>query len=277
MNYQRYSNRWNYIGIIGLIMLIFGGFRFVFLLFGLILALVVNFFPLILAGYFVYRFVQRSGKNRWVASSLNRQTDDYRRFIELMVHMMIQVAQADGRVDVKEIQTIRQFFVSNMNFSGGQLTWLNDVIVSAQQSTHDMMTLATEFNHHFEYESQLMLVNMVYNVAYSDGHLNDRESNVIDHLVSILDISSFDHRRIKMAFEAQFGTAFPGGVATWYAVLGLKQGATKDEIKEAYRKLVKTYHPDKMLHLGPTFQQEAEKKMQDINDAYDQLMKRVTL
>ena len=29
-----------------------------------------------------------------------------------------------------------------------------------------------------------------------------------------------------------------------YEVLGLKPGATQDEIKAAYRKLIKQYHPD---------------------------------
>ena len=31
----------------------------------------------------------------------------------------------------------------------------------------------------------------------------------------------------------------------YYEVLGLKKGATSDEIKKAYRKLAKEHHPDK--------------------------------
>ena len=30
----------------------------------------------------------------------------------------------------------------------------------------------------------------------------------------------------------------------YYEVLGLQKGATEDEIKKAYRKLAKQYHPD---------------------------------
>ena len=48
-----------------------------------------------------------------------------------------------------------------------------------------------------------------------------------------------------------------------YEVLGLTPGASDDEIKAAYRKLAKKYHPD--LNGGSP---EAERKMKEVNDAY---------
>ena len=54
-----------------------------------------------------------------------------------------------------------------------------------------------------------------------------------------------------------------------YRVLGVPQGASDDEIKAAYKRLAKKYHPD--LNDGSS---EAEKKMAEINEAYDMLMKR---
>lgn len=51
-----------------------------------------------------------------------------------------------------------------------------------------------------------------------------------------------------------------------YKVLGVSPDATKDEIKKAYRKKAKEYHPD--LHPDdPT----ATEKMNEINEAYDML------
>ena len=52
-----------------------------------------------------------------------------------------------------------------------------------------------------------------------------------------------------------------------YTVLGLKETATADEVKAAYRALAKKYHPD--LNPGS---REAEKKMQEINEAYDMIV-----
>ncbi|MDR3304971.1 MAG: J domain-containing protein [Clostridiales Family XIII bacterium] len=56
-----------------------------------------------------------------------------------------------------------------------------------------------------------------------------------------------------------------------YEVLGLKEGATEEEIKASYRELVKKYHPDK--HQDNPLGDLAEEKMREINEAYDTLMR----
>ena len=52
----------------------------------------------------------------------------------------------------------------------------------------------------------------------------------------------------------------------FYEVLGVSKGASADEIKKAYRKEAKKYHPD--LHPGD---KEAEAKFKEINEAYEVL------
>jgi len=54
-------------------------------------------------------------------------------------------------------------------------------------------------------------------------------------------------------------------------VLGVTSGATNDEIKKAYRKLAKEYHPDVVANkgMGEDFQKFAAEKMRAINSAYD--------
>lgn len=37
----------------------------------------------------------------------------------------------------------------------------------------------------------------------------------------------------------------------------------------AYRNLVKSYHPDKVGHLAPEFTEVAERRMKEINQAYE--------
>ena len=52
----------------------------------------------------------------------------------------------------------------------------------------------------------------------------------------------------------------------YYEVLGLKKGASDDEIKKAFRKMAMKYHPDK----NPG-DKEAEEKFKEINEAYSVL------
>ncbi len=56
-----------------------------------------------------------------------------------------------------------------------------------------------------------------------------------------------------------------------YEVLGINPGASEEEIRAAYRELVKKYHPDK--YVDNPLADLAEEKMQEINEAYDTLMK----
>jgi len=55
-------------------------------------------------------------------------------------------------------------------------------------------------------------------------------------------------------------------VATLYDTLGVKKGASADEIKKAYRKLAAQYHPDK--NPGDS---SAEEKFKEVQNAYDVL------
>lgn len=57
-----------------------------------------------------------------------------------------------------------------------------------------------------------------------------------------------------------------------YKILCLERGASKKEIKAAYKRLASQYHPDKVQHLGKEFQDLAHKKFVAIQKAYDTLM-----
>ena len=56
-----------------------------------------------------------------------------------------------------------------------------------------------------------------------------------------------------------------------YAVLGLELGASREEVKAAYRRLVAQYHPDKVTHLGKEFQDLAHRRLLQIQRAYQHL------
>lgn len=56
-----------------------------------------------------------------------------------------------------------------------------------------------------------------------------------------------------------------------YKVLGVSPNATEEEISKAYKILAKKYHPDN--YMDSPLSDVATEKMQEINDAYDQIRK----
>lgn len=59
-----------------------------------------------------------------------------------------------------------------------------------------------------------------------------------------------------------------------YEVLGLKRGATTEEVKHEYRKLARKYHPD--MNVDNPLADLAEEKFKEIQQAYDDIMNGTT-
>lgn len=56
-----------------------------------------------------------------------------------------------------------------------------------------------------------------------------------------------------------------------YEILGIKEGASEEEIRKAYRELVRKYHPDQ--YANNPLSDLAQEKMKEINEAYNFLIK----
>jgi DnaJ-domain-containing protein 1 len=58
----------------------------------------------------------------------------------------------------------------------------------------------------------------------------------------------------------------------WARVLELPADASLDEIREAYRRLMSQYHPDKVASLGRELRELAESKSKEISVAYQEAL-----
>lgn len=63
-------------------------------------------------------------------------------------------------------------------------------------------------------------------------------------------------------------------VRKYYSLLGVNENSSEEEVKTAYKKLAKQYHPD--LHASESIEEQKtyENKFKEINEAYEEIKKR---
>lgn len=88
-------------------------------------------------------------------------------------------------------------------------------------------------------------------------------------------ISKSQHTTNQKANFQQTNASFSSSTNTfeWFIILGVNENASNSDIQSAYRNLIEKYHPDKIAHLGESFQQLAHQKTLEINDAYKVVQK----
>ena len=54
-------------------------------------------------------------------------------------------------------------------------------------------------------------------------------------------------------------------------MLGVDPGASEEQVRQAYQRLVRHYHPDRVAHMASEFRELAERRTKEINQAYEQM------
>jgi DnaJ like chaperone protein len=254
--------------IIGLLLLVTGGAPALFNFLGFIFFSGIFGILLLVAAFWGFSYYVRQRVSTYESS----QTESHKRFVYLLVHVLVKIAQADGHFTRAELNTIVSFFQNNLRYNQDQMYWVKQLIKDAREADVSMDELLEEFRSSFAYEPRLILLELVYQMIYTKQPPVESELEIARRVASFLHISAYDQRTFEAKYKYhQYQEATSGAAADerYYGVLGLEPGADFASIKKAYRKLSMQYHPDKVAHLGDEFKGIAEEKMKEINAAYD--------
>ena len=176
------------------------------------------------------------------------------------------VIKADGNVDRRELDFVRQSFVNMFGASRANKAFklFSGIIkkndISARQ-------VCIQIRQHMDHASRLQLLHFLFGIAKADGLVGSLEIESIRKISVYLYISNRDFESIKAMFYTKNTTI------NSYKILEITKDASNDEVKKAYRKMVKKHHPDKIRHLGEEYQKGAEEKFRKIQKAYEQIQK----
>lgn len=174
------------------------------------------------------------------------------------------VIKADGKQDPRELDFVRQQFVGMYGKERANQAFRLFKEINKQQNISTRQ-VCLQIRQMMQHPSRLQLVHFLFGIAKADGVVTEDEEQQINLMAGYLGISTADYQSIKAMFYNSSDNAFK--------ILEIDKTATNDDIKKAYRKMAKKYHPDKVIHLGEEHRHGAEEKFRQVQAAYEQLQK----
>ena len=212
-------------------------------------------------------------------------------FFKTVFTLMGKLAKADGRVSEQEIAHVEQF-MKQLNMSTTHRKKAIEHFQMGARTDFEIEALIQEFNAATVSSPNLKQMLMIYliRVAVADGQLHPNETELMHRIALLLGYSeqAFAQLMAMIQGQDQFaggqyrqhrtgagGYQSPGAIDAAYQALGVSKDDSDAVIKKTYRRLVREYHPDKLMGQGLPEEmiKEATERSQEIQAAYDLIKK----
>ncbi|WP_299561230.1 molecular chaperone DjiA [uncultured Sulfitobacter sp.] len=185
-------------------------------------------------------------------------------FTIAVVALGAKMAKADGRVTRDEVTAFREVFqIADADTQGAAR-----VFNLARTDVAGFDDYARRIKVMFQDDSEMLcdLLEGLFHIAMADGVYHPDENAFLEEVATIFELPDG-------AFEALRARFVPNTSPLPHTVLGIPPGASLDEARDAWRKLVRANHPDALIARGLPEEaiQLAEKRMIDINRAWETL------
>tara|TARA_Y100001970_G_scaffold273818_1_gene372544 strand:+ start:5858 stop:6301 length:444 start_codon:yes stop_codon:yes gene_type:complete len=111
--------------------------------------------------------------------------------------LMIQTAVYDGVFDEQEKSKILELIKKYFNFNEDQKLSLFKIAMKVNDDSNDMQQFTRILNDNMSEEEKLNIIEMLWKIIISDGHIDDYENALIRKISGLLYISDRDVGQIK--------------------------------------------------------------------------------
>jgi len=191
-------------------------------------------------------------------------------FFAALFACLAKIAKADGRVDESEIKKIEEIISIKLNLNKEHRKFAINIFQKAKDDNVSFESYASNIYQILSSSQNSLLVfyEILFELALADGILHPKEDELLKKIPRIF---RFDKNVYKSLYEK-----YVDQNRNYYEVLGLSENSSFSEIKKAYLKKRKEFHPDTLIGKGlpEEFIGKAKEKFIEIQEAYEALEKR---
>lgn len=182
-------------------------------------------------------------------------------FTAAVIGLAAKMSRADGVVSDSELAAAARVFRP----PAGEEAAFRRAFLIARQTVHGFESYARQIGRKYRARPCLLedVLDGLFHIAGADGVIREAEIAYLARVAELFGLSDLEFRRIK---AANLGPDADDP----YAVLGLLPGATLEECRRAWRRLVADNHPDRLAARGapPEFVAIAAQKTAALNAAW---------
>lgn len=181
--------------------------------------------------------------------------------------------KSDGNVHKEEVKLVQQYF--KKTFGPSKANRLFKDLKTRSDIPSDVRLLSNIIKNKINPSKLYAIIQFLYGLSAADGQISNQEEEFIYNVgfsfgYSPERLNSIKNQFVKTKNKSKKYTQEAVNALT---VLGLIGGVDKNEIKKAYRKLAKEYHPDKLSGMSEGIINLAKEKFQLIQESYEYLTK----
>lgn len=181
-----------------------------------------------------------------------------------VIALSAKMAKADGVVTRDEVDAFKQIF----HIPSGEFQNVRRVFNMARRDVAGYEGYAEQMAFMFRSNPGVLedVMDGLFHIAKADGVIHPGE---VEYLESVAAIFGFSHGEFERIRAGHLGPE----KSDPYMILGVDRNISDDDLKKAYRRMVRENHPDALMGRGvpEEFVDLANDKLAAINEAYDRI------